>query len=94
MEYRKNIVGDNENNINDIGYGNSDVMADFSMHGTHCSGIIAAVRNMLGMDGIADNVRIMMLRVVPDGDEHDKDIALAIRYAVDNGAKVISMSFW
>lgn len=94
VEYRKNIVGDNENNINDIAYGNNDVMADFSMHGTHCSGIIAAARNNgKGMDGIADNVRIMMLRVVPDGDEHDKDIALAIRYAVDNGAKVISMSF-
>ncbi len=94
VEYRKNIVGDNENNINDIVYGNNDVMADFSMHGTHCSGIIAAARNNgKGMDGIADNVRIMMLRVVPDGDEHDKDIALAIRYAVDNGARVISMSF-
>ena len=45
------------------------------------------------MDGIADNVSIMMLRAVPDGDEHDKDIAYAIRYAVDNGAKIISMSF-
>jgi len=69
-------------------------MANFSMHGTHCAGIIGAVRNNdKGMDGIADNVRIMSLRVVPDGDEHDKDIALAIRYAVDNGAKIISMSF-
>jgi len=45
------------------------------------------------MKGVADNVRIMMVRAVPDGDEHDKDIANAIRYAVDNGAKVISMSF-
>ncbi len=93
-EFRKKIVGDDENNINDRHYGNKDIMADFSMHGTHCSGIIAAARNNnKGMDGIADNVRIMMLRVVPDGDEHDKDIALAIRYAVDNGARVISMSF-
>ena len=94
IEYRKNIVGDDENNINDVGYGNNDIMADFSMHGTHCSGIIAAVRNNgKGMDGIADNVRIMTLRMLPDGDEHDKDIALAIRYAVDNGAQIISMSF-
>ncbi len=94
VEYRKNIVGDNENDFNDVGYGNNDIMADFSMHGTHCAGIIGAARNNgKGMDGIADNVRIMSLRVVPDGDEHDKDIALAIRYAVDNGAKVISMSF-
>ena len=69
-------------------------MSGTPTHGTHCSGIIAAVRNNgIGMDGIADNVRIMMVRAVPDGDEHDKDIANAIRYAVDNGAEVISMSF-
>ena len=93
-EYRKNIVKDNESDINDRNYGNNDVMAATSKHGTHCSGIIAAVRNNgKGGDGIADNVRIMMLRAVPDGDEHDKDIALAIRYAVDNGAQVVSMSF-
>jgi len=92
--YRKDIVGDDENNLADRSYGNNDIMASTPMHGTHCSGIIAAVRNNgKGMDGIADNVRIMMLRAVPDGDEHDKDIALAIRYAVDNGAQVISMSF-
>jgi hypothetical protein len=60
---------------------------------THCSGIIAAARNnKKGVDGIADNVRIMMIRAVPDGDEHDKDIANAIRYAVDNGAKIVSMT--
>ena len=92
--YRKDIVGDDENNFNDRKYGNSDIMAETSMHGTHCAGIIGAVRgNGKGVDGIADNVRIMALRVVPDGDEHDKDIALAIRYAVDNGAQIISMSF-
>ena len=69
-------------------------MAGTPSHGTHCSGIIGAVRdNGIGMDGIANNVRIMMVRAVPDGDEHDKDIANAIRYAVDNGAEVISMSF-
>ncbi len=93
-KYRKDIVGDDETNFNDRNYGNNDLMAETSMHGTHCSGIIGAVRgNGKGMDGIADNVRIMMLRAVPDGDEHDKDIALAIRYAVDNGAQIISMSF-
>ena len=92
--YRKDIVGDDETNFNDRNYGNNDLMAETSMHGTHCAGIIGAVRgNGKGMDGIADNVRIMMLRAVPDGDEHDKDIALAIRYAVDNGAQIISMSF-
>ena len=93
-EYRKEIVQDDESDINDRFYGNNDIMASTPFHGTHCSGIIAAVRNNnKGMDGIADNVRIMMVRAVPDGDEHDKDIALAIRYAVDNGAQIVSMSF-
>ena len=92
--YRKDIVQDNEEDLNDKNYGNNNLMGGQPMHGTHVSGIIAAERNNgKGIDGIADNVKIMMLRVVPNGDEHDKDIALAIRYAVDNGAKVINMSF-
>ena len=94
QNYRGDIVKDNEQDINDRYYGNTDIMAGDPMHGTHVSGIIAAERNNgIGIDGIADNVRIMMVRAVPNGDEHDKDIALAIRYAVDNGAKVINMSF-
>lgn len=93
-DLRHDIVKDDESNFNDRFYGNNDVMAGTPFHGTHCSGIIGAVRNNgVGVDGIADNVRIMMVRAVPDGDEHDKDIALAIRYAVDNGALIISMSF-
>lgn len=96
-EYRKQIVKDDESNINDKYYGNNNVMAgetSWEMHGTHCAGIIGAARNKnKGIDGIADNVKIMMVRVVPEGDEHDKDIALAIRYAVDNGAQIINMSF-
>ncbi|MFT4023915.1 MAG: S8 family peptidase [Flavihumibacter sp.] len=93
-DYRGEIVKDNYNDINDRYYGNNDVMAGTPSHGTHVAGIIAAKRgNSIGMDGVADNVRIMAIRAVPDGDEHDKDIALAIRYAVDNGAKVINMSF-
>ena len=94
--FRANIVKDNYNDINDRYYGNGDVMTSLTgaMHGTHVAGIIGAVRNNgLGMDGVADNVQIMMIRAVPDGDEHDKDIALAIRYAVDNGARIINMSF-
>ncbi|MEO8822965.1 MAG: S8 family peptidase [Ginsengibacter sp.] len=93
-DFRNEIVKDNPSDINDRYYGNNDVMAGTPSHGTHCSGIIGAVRdNGIGMDGIANNVSIMMIRAVPDGDEHDKDIANAIRYAVDNGAEVISMSF-
>jgi cell wall-associated protease len=92
--YRGDIVKDNENDIKDSIYGNNDIMATDPMHGTHVSGIIGAERNnAVGINGIADNVRIMMVRAVPNGDEHDKDIALAIRYAVNNGARVINMSF-
>lgn len=94
--YRNDIVKDNYSDINDRFYGNGNVMVSkkSAMHGTHVAGIIGAVRdNGVGIKGIADNVQVMMLRAVPDGDEHDKDIALAIRYAVDNGARVINMSF-
>lgn len=96
QHFRDDIVKDNYSDFNDRFYGNPNVMVskNAALHGTHVSGIIGAVRNNgVGMDGVADNVRIMTIRAVPDGDEHDKDIALAIRYAVDNGAKVINMSF-
>jgi subtilisin family serine protease len=93
-DYRAQIIKDNYFDINDKYYGNNDIMGPDADHGTHVSGIIAADRtNNLGINGIADNVQIMMIRAVPDGDEYDKDIALAIKYAVDNGAKVINMSF-
>ena len=88
------IVRDNYYNFLDAYYGNNDIMGPTPNHGTHVSGIIAASRNNgTGIDGVADAVKIMMVRVVPDGDEYDKDVALAIKYAVDNGAKVINMSF-
>lgn len=88
------IVGDNYDNSRETGYGNNDVKGPDPSHGTHVSGIIAGKRgNDIGMDGIADNVEIMVIRVVPDGDERDKDVANGIRYAVDNGARIINMSF-
>ncbi|MES2762490.1 MAG: S8 family serine peptidase, partial [Bacteroidota bacterium] len=88
------IVGDNYNDINERYYGNADCKGPGAFHGTHVAGIIAASRkNGIGMDGVADNVRIMSVRCVPDGDERDKDVANAIRYAVDNGAVIINMSF-
>ena len=93
----RKIVGDNPDDINDRKYGNNNVTGptkEDASHGTLVSGIIASQRgNGKGTDGIADNVQIMALRAVPNGDEYDKDIALAIRYAVDNGAKVINGSF-
>lgn len=91
---RKKIVKDNYANQNERIYGNNDVIGPDALHGTHVAGIVAAVRNNdIGMDGVADNVRIMSVRTVPNGDERDKDVANAIRYAVDNGASVINMSF-
>ncbi|MGO4817044.1 S8 family peptidase [Flavobacterium sp. W22_SRS_FP1] len=96
QNYRE-VVGDNPNDINDTKYGNNNVMGpdkEKILHGTHVAGIVAQVRNNnIGGDGIANNVEILTVRAVPDGDEYDKDIALGIRYAVDNGAKVINGSF-
>lgn len=90
----RTIVGDNYLNADERIYGNNDVIGPGSAHGTHCSGIIAAVRdNNLGIKGVAKNVKIMAIRVIPNGDERDKDVANGIRYAVDNGARIISMSF-
>ena len=90
----RDIVGDNYADSYERYYGNNDVKGPDAGHGTHVAGIIAAVRaNDLGVKGVADNVRIMSVRAVPDGDERDKDVANAIIYAVDNGASIINMSF-
>lgn len=90
----REIIGDNYSNQNEKYYGNNDVEGPDARHGTHVAGIIGAVRsNDIGMDGVATNVKIMSIRTVPDGDEHDKDVANAIIYAVDNGASIINMSF-
>lgn len=88
------IVGDNYSDKKEKFYGSADVKGPDAEHGTHVAGIIAADRtNEIGMMGIADNVRIMAIRAVPNGDERDKDIANAIYYAVNNGAQIINMSF-
>jgi subtilisin family serine protease len=90
----RKIVGDDYSNVNEKYYGNNDVKGPDPTHGTHVAGIIGANRNNnLGIKGIADHVRIMVVRAVPNGDERDKDIANAIIYAVDNGAQIINMSF-
>ena len=89
-------LNDNAQDFTTRGYGDNKTghLVDDEIHGTHVSGIIGAVRNNgKGMNGVATNVKIMAVRAVPDGDEYDKDVALAIRYAVDNGAKVINASF-
>jgi len=90
----RTIIGDDYSDSYQKGYGNNDYEGPDAFHGTHVSGIIAAVRNNdKGMNGIANNVRIMTVRAVPNGDERDKDVANAIIYAVENGASIINMSF-
>lgn len=101
LDYRLNtsfhprdIISDNPEDIDDMDYGNNNVKGPTAEHGTFVAGIIAANRqNSIGTDGIAEQVEIMVLRAIPNGDEWDKDVALAIRYAVKNGANIINMSF-
>jgi len=97
LEFNGRKTGDNPDDMTNTTYGNNIVWGpkkDGALHGTHVSGIIAQIRgNKLGGDGVTNNAQIMAVRAVPNGDEYDKDIALAIRYAVDNGAKVINGSF-
>lgn len=90
----RHIVGDDYDNLSERYYGNNDVEGPNADHGTHVAGIIAAKRNNgIGIDGVSNTVKIMSVRAVPNGDERDKDVANAIRYAVDNGAHIINMSF-
>lgn len=95
--YDREILGDNELDLQDKNYGNNIVFknAPWTYHGTIVCGIIAADRtNTIGIQGFSSHIKIMPLQAIPSGgSENDKDVALAIRYAVDNGAKVINMSF-
>lgn len=94
LDARKRIVGDNPDLQDGKPYGNNILKFADASHGTGVAGLIGAVRgNKYGIEGIADNVRMMGIKAVPNGDEYDKDIANAIRYAVDNGARIINMSF-
>ncbi|WP_248724546.1 S8 family peptidase [Seonamhaeicola sp. ML3] len=96
INHKGRVTGDNPDDLSDKPYGNNDVKPrkKSESHGTHVSGIIAAERNNgKGINGVANNVRIMAIRSTPRGDEYDKDVALAIRYAVDNGASIINCSF-
>ena len=94
LDSRSRIVGDDPDVNDGKPYGNNILKGTDASHGTGVAGLVGAVRNNgYGIDGVADNVRIMALKVVPDGDEYDKDIANGIHYAVDNGAEIINMSF-
>lgn len=96
VDFNGRTTGDNPDDMVNKFYGNNNVkpVKASESHGTHVAGIIAAVRNNgKGGNGVANNVKIMSIRAVPNGDEYDKDVALGIRYAADNGAKVINTSF-
>ncbi len=96
VDFNGRVTGDDHTVWSTKAFGNNNVLGagESELHGTHVAGIVAASRNNgIGMNGVANNVEIMTIRAVPDGDEFDKDVALAIRYAVDNGAKVVNMSF-
>ena len=92
---RKEIVGDNYDDYSEKKYGNNHYEGPDAKHGTHVAGIIAGLVNgSENQYGVASRVaKIMTVRAVPDGDERDKDVANAVRYAVDNGAKILNMSF-
>jgi len=92
---RKEIVGDNYDDYSEKIYGNNHYEGPDARHGTHVAGIIAGLPQGKEVQyGVASRVaKIMSVRTVPNGDERDKDVANAIRYAVDNGAKVLNMSF-
>ncbi len=89
----REVVGDNYADVSERYYGNNRIDGPEGEHGTHVGGIVGAVRNGSGMNGVCSSARLMVIRCVPNGDERDKDVANAIRYAADNGARVINMSF-
>ncbi|RKR80643.1 subtilase family protein [Mucilaginibacter gracilis] len=94
LDARKTIMDNDPDDNSSSKYGNNLLKFEDASHGTGVAGLIGAIRNNgYGIDGVADNVRLMPIKAVPDGDEYDKDIANAIRFAVDHGAKVINMSF-
>ncbi len=87
------LMGDDMKDIDDRFYGNRILQTEDCEHGTIVAGIIAGQGKSAGSpQGIYPEARLMIIRAVPNGDEYDKDVATAIRYAVDNGAKIINLS--
>ena len=67
---------------------------DASGHGTHVAGIIAAVANNgIGGSGVAPNAKILPIQVLDQAGQGDaRDVAAGVRFAADNGARVINLS--
>jgi len=88
-------VGDHPGVLAESGYGNADITGPDASHGTHVAGIIAARHtNQTGVMGVADHAYILCIRTVPNGDERDKDVANAIRYAADQGGQNYQHELW
>jgi subtilisin family serine protease len=93
-DLRKKITKDQYENFNDQYYGNNNITGPNARHGTHVAGLAAGIIDTnFTKSNFSNPIQIMGVRLVPDGDEYDKDVALGIRYAVNNGAKIINMSF-
>lgn len=89
----RGIIGDDINNLKDNKYGNNILLAGHTSYDTGAVGIFGAKRgNNIGIDGIADNAKVMVLRAEPYGDNYDKDIALALKYAIDKKADIIMLT--
>ena len=83
-------LGNRPDDFRNFRYGNN-LIGDDPYHGTMVAGVIAACAATAGE--LPRPVKILSVRAIPEGDEYDRDVAAAIRYAVDNGAEVVNMSF-
>jgi subtilisin family serine protease len=86
----RSLVGDNPYDINDTIYGNNKTF-NFLKHYDHGTRVSSVITNLFKYS--SSKLKILPISISPAGSYHDKDLALAIRYAVNNGAKVINMSF-
>lgn len=98
-EIAGNGVDDDRNGFVDDIHGwnfslNNNDVSPSSAHGTAVSGIITAARNNIGITGVAYDAKLMPIRVTNAQDNWNGNLANAIRYAVDNGARVINLSLW
>ena len=87
------LMGDNQEDATDRFYGNNMLNIEGMEHGNFVASVVAGnVVDDSRYSGVCVDARVMPVRVCPEGDEYDKDVATGIIYAVDNGAKIINLS--